>query len=92
MAIAAEVLPDSNAVRGQDQNDAMAPFADGQYVELHSTIPSSCGDSIEGGTRGIIQSVDITRPDDEIYLVGFLSNGKLTGEAAWLRELDLFPA
>jgi hypothetical protein len=68
------------------------PFGKGQYVELHPTIPSSFGASIDGGTRGIVQSVDITRPDDAIYLVGFLSNEKLTGESAWLREVDLFPA
>ncbi len=70
----------------------MTRFAKGQYVELCSTIPSSCGGSIDSGTRGIVHDVDESRPDDDIYLVGFLSNERLTGEAAWLRDIDLFPA
>jgi hypothetical protein len=70
----------------------VARFAEGQYVELCSTIPSTSGDSIEGGTRGMVRSVDLTRPDDAIYLIGFLSNEKPTGEAAWFREIDLVPA
>jgi hypothetical protein len=57
----------------------------GRYVELHPTIPLSFGAGIDGGTRGIVQSVGITRPDDAVYLVGCLSNEKLTGECAWLR-------
>lgn len=61
-------------------------------MELCSTIPSTSGDSIEGGTRGMVRCVDLTRPDDAIYLIGFLSNKKPTGEAAWLREIDLVPA
>ena len=61
-------------------------------MELHAAIPSSFGSTIESGTRGIVQSVDLTRPDDSIYLVRFLSNERLTGEAAWLPEIDLFPA
>ena len=65
-------------------------FAKGQYVELYPTIPSSFGGSVDGGTRGIVQDVDETRPEDDVYLVGFLSNERLTGEAAWLREIDLF--
>ena len=51
------------------QNDAMARFAEGQYVELRPTIPSISGDSISGGTRGIVRSVDLTRPNDAIYLI-----------------------
>jgi hypothetical protein len=70
----------------------MTRFAKGQYVELYPTIPSSFGGSIDGGTRGIVQDVDETRPEDDLYLVGFLWNERLTGEAAWLREIDLFPA
>ena len=70
----------------------MSGFAKGQYVELYPTIPSSFGDSINGGTRGIVQDVDETRPDDDIYLVAFLLNERLTGEVAWLHEIDLFPA
>jgi hypothetical protein len=64
----------------------------GQYVELYPTIPSSFGGSIRGGTRGIVQEIDLTRPDDDSYLVAFLVNERLTGELAWLRFIDLFPA
>jgi len=67
-------------------------FAEGQYVELHPTIPASVGGSVRGGTRGIVQAVDPTRADDDIYLVGFLAAERLTGEQAWLRAIDLFPA
>jgi hypothetical protein len=44
-------------------------FLKGQYVELYPTIPSSHGGSIAGGTRGIVQAVDPTRPNDDSYLV-----------------------
>jgi hypothetical protein len=67
-------------------------FAKGQYVELYPTIPSSHGASIRGGTRGIVQAIDPTREQDDIYLVGFLAGEKLTGEQAWLRATDLSPA
>jgi hypothetical protein len=67
-------------------------FAVGQYVELCPTIPSSFGGDIEGGTRGIVRQVDLTRPDDDSYLVAFLQSEKVTGEMAWLRAIDLFPA
>ena len=67
-------------------------FAVGQYVELYPTIPSSCGGSIESGTRGIVDRIDRDRPDDDIYLVAFLWNEARTGEVAWLREIDLFAA
>jgi len=70
----------------------VAEFVVGQYVELYPTIPSPAGGSIVGGTRGIIQNVDPDRPDDAIYLVGFLSSERLTGEQAWLRAVDLVPA
>ena len=69
-----------------------AEFAMGQYVELHPTIPSSFGGEMGGGTRGIVQAIDLTRPDDDSYLVAFLQSEKLTGEMAWLRAIDLFPA
>jgi hypothetical protein len=60
-------------------------FAVGQYVELCTTIPSSFGGSVDSGTRGIVRDVR-TEPDgDRRYLVGFLVNERLTGEAAWLR-------
>jgi hypothetical protein len=67
-------------------------FVKRQYVELFPTIPSSRAGSIPGGTRGIVHEVDPTRPDDDSYLVAFLENERLTGETAWLRDIDLFPA
>jgi hypothetical protein len=67
-------------------------FAKGQYVELYPTIPSSRDASIRAGTRGIVQAVNRERPGDEIYLVEFLENERLTGEQAWLRAIDLFAA
>lgn len=67
-------------------------FVKGQYVELCPTLPSSRERSIAAGTRGIVQDVDPTRPDDDMYLVGFLEHERPTGEAAWLREIDLFAA
>lgn len=67
-------------------------YAIGQHVELLTSIPSSSGDSIDPGTRAIVQDVDLTRPEHDIYLVGFLINERLTGEAAWLREIQLMPA
>jgi hypothetical protein len=69
-----------------------ADLAIGQYVELGVTIPSSLGGSIAGGTRGIVREIDLTRPDDDSYLVAFLVNERLTGEMAWLRPIDLVPA
>jgi hypothetical protein len=39
-----------------------------------------------------VQAVDPTRPNDDSYLVGFLENERLTGEMAWLGEIDLLPA
>ena len=70
----------------------MTEFRQGQYVELYATIPSSFGGSLLSGTRGIVQVIDAARPDDAIYLVGFLINERLTGEQAWLRAVDLVPA
>lgn len=67
-------------------------YAQGQYVELYPTIQSTTGGSVPSGTRGIVQEVDPTRPDDAVYLVRFLANETLTNESAWLREIDLFPA
>jgi hypothetical protein len=64
----------------------------GQYVELFPTVQSSRGGSVAAGTRGIVQDVDPTRPNDDIYLVGFLESERLTGETAWLREIDLLAA
>lgn len=70
----------------------MTEFAKGQYVELYPTIPSSFGGSVRAGTRGVIQAVDPTRPDDDINLVEFLASGRLTAEQAWLRAIDLLAA
>jgi hypothetical protein len=67
-------------------------FATGQYVELCATIPSTFGESVTAGTRGIVQAIDPTRPDDDIYLVEFLASERLAGEQAWLRAIDLLPA
>jgi hypothetical protein len=68
-------------------------FAKGQYVELYPTIPSMLyDDSINSGTRGIVLDIDETRPEDDIYFVAFLLNETVTGEVAWLHEIDLFPA
>jgi hypothetical protein len=69
-----------------------AAFAVGRYVELHPTIPSSFGGSIDGRTRGIVREVDPTHPDDDSCLVASLRSEKLAGEMAWLRAIDLFPA
>jgi hypothetical protein len=73
-------------------NHAVTEFATGQYVELYPTIPSSFGGSVPAGTRGIVRAVDPTRPDDDVYLVEFLAGERVTGEAAWLRAVDLFAA
>ena len=70
----------------------MTEFAAGRYVELAPTIPSSDGASVRAGTRAIVRAVDPTRPDDDIYLVEFLVAERLSGERAWLRAIDLFPA
>jgi hypothetical protein len=72
--------------------DAMPTFAQGQYVELYPTIPSSCSGSVDAGTRGIVREIDLTRDCEDIYRVAFMSNERLTGEEAWLREIDLLPA
>jgi hypothetical protein len=34
-------------------------FVIGQYVELYPTIQSSCGGSIDGGTRAIVREIDL---------------------------------
>jgi hypothetical protein len=84
----------SAVLRGQAARDDVTMsewFQKGQYVELCPTIPSSRAGSIPGGTRGIVQTVDPTRPNGDSYLIGFLENERLTGEMAWLREIDLFP-
>ena len=70
----------------------MTEFTAGQYVELYPTIPTSRGGSVPSGTRGIVEAVDRTRTDDDIYLVRFLDNERLTGERAWLRAIDLIAA
>ena len=72
--------------------DAMPTFSQGQYVELYRTIPSSFGGSVDAGTRGSVREIDLTRPCEDIYRVAFLSNERLTGEEAWLREIDLLRA
>lgn len=73
-------------------DDPKPAYAIGQYVELYPTIPSSRGGSIESGTRGIVRDIDLTHPDDDIYRVEFLWSERVTGETAWLHEVDLFPA
>jgi hypothetical protein len=82
------VLPPSSVL----DNGPVTEFAKGQYVELYPTIPSSRGASLRGGTRGIVQAIDPTRDEDEIYLVEFLAAEKPTGEHPWLRAIDLSPA
>lgn len=68
----------------------MRRFSEGQYVELHPTIPADDGGSIPGGTRGIVQAIDPEHANEAIYLVGFVANETLDGRSAWLREIDLF--
>jgi hypothetical protein len=70
----------------------VATFAKGQCVEMIVTIPSRGEDSVLAGTRGIVQAIDPSRPDDAIYRVAFLENERLTGEGAWLPAIDLVPA
>lgn len=67
-------------------------FVEGQYVELNPTIRSRFGGSVESGTRGIVREIDLTRPDEDVYRVALLRNERLTGEEAWLREVDLLAA
>jgi hypothetical protein len=74
------------------EHEPQPAYAIGQYVELYTTIPSSSGGSVHGGTRGIVRDIDLTRPNDDIYLVEFLWSERVTGEVAWLREIDLFRA
>lgn len=70
----------------------MTAFAEGEYVELYPTIPSSFDGSVDASTRGIVREIDMTRPGEDIYRVAFLRNERPTGEEAWLREADLFRA
>ncbi|MDQ6775170.1 MAG: nitrogen fixation protein NifZ [Actinomycetota bacterium] len=73
--------------------DPKPAYAIGQYVELYPTIPSDRGgSSVVGGTRGVVRDIELTQPNDDIYLVEFLSSERVTGETAWLQEIDLFPA
>jgi hypothetical protein len=74
------------------EHEPQPAYAIGQYVELYPTIPSRSGGSVESGTRGIVRDIDLTQPNDDIYLVEFLWSERVTGEVAWLREIDLFPA
>jgi hypothetical protein len=67
-------------------------FLTGQSVEFYPTIPSHREVSIAGGTRGIVQAVERTRPNEDGYLVAFLENERLTGEMPRLRHADLFAA
>jgi hypothetical protein len=76
----------------RDDGSVPCRFPKGQYVELLVTIPSTAGGSVEAGTRGIVQAIDLTRPDDDIYLVAFLRSEQVSGNAAWLREIDVFRA
>lgn len=70
----------------------MAQFAEGQYVELYTTIPSDRGGSISSGIRGIVKRIDPGRSDEAIYFVVFLAGGRLDGEGEWLRDIDVPPA
>ncbi len=70
----------------------MTEFVVGQYVELYPQSQSESGVDMDAGTRGIVQAVDLTRPSGDVYRVEFLQNEKLTGQRAWLRAIDLFPA
>lgn len=67
-------------------------FAVGQYVELHPTIPSSFGGSVDSGTRGIVREVRKEADGAVRYLVAFLVSERVTGEAAWLSAEDLLSA
>ncbi len=82
----------SGCAPDRGHNERVPRFLEGQYVGLCPTIPSSRGGSIESGTWGIIRDVDLARASGAIFVVAFLSNEQLTGESAWRRELDLFPA
>jgi hypothetical protein len=73
------------------RQDPKPAYAVGQYVELYPTIPSDRGGSIVGGTRGIVRDIDLTQPNDDIYLVEFLWSERVTGRTAWLQEVDLSP-
>ncbi len=70
----------------------MPAFSEGHRVQLYATIPSTYGYSVDAGTRGIVHEIDPTRPGEDIYRVACLTIERLTGEEAWLREADLFPA
>src|SRR5581483_4754852 len=62
-------------------------YAIGQYVELYPTIRSSSGRVVESGTRAIVRGIDLSKPNDDIYLVEFLWSERATGELAWLRTI-----
>lgn len=47
---------------------------------------------MNGATRGIVREIDLTRTDEDVYLVAFLPSEQLDDEQAWLREIDLFAA
>ena len=64
----------------------------GQYVEIITTVSSTEKGSVESGTRAVIRAINLTQPDDHIYLVAFLSSERTTGETAWMREIDLLPS
>jgi hypothetical protein len=69
----------------------MTKFTKGQYVELYPTIPSSRGGSVASGTRAVVLEVE-DYGDEALYRVAFLAAEQVTGEEAWLRAADLFPA
>jgi len=62
-------------------------FPVGHYVELYATIPSPSGDSIPGGTRGIVDEVD-----GHLRLIAILASERRTGERVWVEAEMLFPA
>jgi hypothetical protein len=89
----AEAAREQLAARGHHQAYwVIEKYALGRYVELYPTIQSERGGSIPSGTRGIVDAIDASRPAGDCYLVGFLDNERRTGEQAWLRWIDLFPA
>jgi hypothetical protein len=78
------------SLRGSSETGRV--YAVGQCVELYVTIPSNFGGSVMAGTRRIVRDVTDRSDGDVRYLVVFLANERVTGEAAWLPSEHLFPA
>jgi hypothetical protein len=80
-----------------DHDDGASPTVSGaeSVVRAASSALSSTSMPSPAASRTLrvrVQAVDLTRPNDHSYLVGFLENEQLTGEMAWLREIDLLLA